>query len=169
MEKKKLLIIAGIILIVVGIFTSIVATQGVFDSFDDPRKEAITTLNFEDEREKTIELKEGTYQIWIKGEDIETELRIKNEEGEDIFEEASQKETISVFSRTYERLGEVDIEEEVEYTFRVEEDMKIHLTSPLSGVFDLLKYLVILVFGAIGLGIGVLLMILIFVEENGIS
>lgn len=169
MEKKKLLMIAGIILIVVGISTSIVAIRGVFDSLDDPREEAIKTLNFEDEREKTIELKEGTHQIWIKGEDLEAELKIENEEGEDIFKEASKKETISVGSRTYERLGEVDIEDEGEYTFVVEEDIKIHLTSPLSGVFDLLKYLVILVFGSIGLGIGVLLMILIFVEEDGIS
>jgi len=164
MKKGKIFIAIGILLIAGGLVLAVLGGQGLTDSIQDPSDIALKSLSFDGENSEseTIELDEGSYEIWVEGEDKEVrDLSVVSaEDGDSVFEETTISHSISIGGRSYEKVGDLEIPEKGNYTFTTEEECTLHVTEPISGAFGLFRGLAFLGIGGISVVIGIILVVI---------
>jgi len=148
-------------LLVAGLILGVLGGRGIIGSIEDPREVAVIELEFEtlEEEEKIETLEEGSYEIWIEGEDIEINLQVLNEDGEDILEDSRSQHSISIGEKSYEKVGELDIPEDGDYTFITGDECTLYVTEPISSVFEICGSITLMIIGGIILLIGITLVI----------
>ncbi|MBS3790848.1 MAG: hypothetical protein KGY66_08040, partial [Candidatus Thermoplasmatota archaeon] len=138
MKMVKIFLAIGILLIAGGLVSAFFGVQGLTGSIQDPSNVAIKSLSFDGEgsESKTVELDAGSYDVWVEGEDREIrDLSVEGEEGNSVFEETTVSHNISIGGRSYEKVGDLEISEDGNYTFTTEEECTLHVTEPISGAF----------------------------------
>lgn len=166
--KQKIYQVLGIIVVIISILGILFGALGIFDiieGFEDPSRVSIETLELEDDP-KTVYLTEGRYEVWVEGEE-EIGITVEDEEENSVFQRDSTK-SITVNERSYEKIGNLQIEEDGNYNFRTDQVVTIHITEPISVgsvITDILKTCLLFFFGVIGI-IGGGLLFALNLEEN---
>ncbi len=162
MKRGKIFLGIGIVLIIGGLTLAVLGGRGVVGSIEEPRDVAVEELEFEniEEEEKIVTLDEGSYEIWLMGEDREINLQVYDEDGEDIFEDSRIDHSISIGGRSYEKIGDLEISEEGDYTFVTEEECTLYVTEPISGVFGICGGISFIIIGGLLLLVGIVLVVL---------
>ncbi len=158
--------IIGIILIISGVVSLIlggVEIVSFIGGLEEPAEVSIETLDLDDEP-KTVFIPEGEYEVWIEGDEI-AELNVEDDEGNSVYQKEGTK-SITINGRSYEKIGNLNIEEDGDYTFRSDQESTIHITEPISMITDIFKTCGLVVFGIIGLIAGLLILVLNLGKDN---
>jgi len=124
--------VIGIILVILGVVALIFGGMGIFDiieGIEEPSEVSIETVYLDQETE-TLSLPEGEYEVWIEGDEV-IDLTVEDEEGNSVFQRDTTK-SITIDGRSYEKIGNLQIEEEGAYTFQSNQEGTIHITEPIS-------------------------------------
>lgn len=143
--------VIGIVLLIIGaggIAFSIAGTGDVMMGLPDPENDALKTVNLDGTESKTVTLEEGEYEIWAEEGDNVGPLDVTDEEGNSVFER-SVGENITIDrpgsdERSYEKVGDLDINEEGNYTFETNQSCTLYVNEN-QPVFDFLGSVVILI------------------------
>ncbi len=163
MIKRKLIFTFGIILIIIGLIFSVFNGVYLFEVFSNPESEALHTIDFKDvdEGDESFTLGEGSYEVWIEGEDNEFEdLDVVDEGGISVFHVSDHTETMSEDDRHFEKAGTLEIEKVGNYTIICEESHVYYITEPLPGVFEVIKRVIFLIVSLSIFLIGVLILVI---------
>ncbi|MFP4608863.1 MAG: hypothetical protein ACOCTR_02760 [Candidatus Natronoplasma sp.] len=132
--KEKILVLTGIAMLILASIGAFFAV-GTFRDLDllDPEEDALETLNFEGmSNSRNVTLDEGEYEIWTEEEKTVDSLRVTDGKGNSVFER-DEGETISIDKpgspeRSYEKIGDLDIDEKENYTFETDERCTLYIT-----------------------------------------
>jgi len=150
----------GVILIILGIVSLIFGGIGVFDiieGFEEPSEVSIETVDLDQDIE-TVSLPEGEYEVWIEGEEV-IDLTVEDEEGNSVFQRDTTQ-SITIDGRSYEKIGNLQIEEDGNYTFQSDQEGTIYITEPISVLPGIFKTCGLIVFGILALILGVIVFVL---------
>ncbi len=152
--KREVYKVIGIIVVIISILAILFGTLEMFDiirGFEDPSRVSVETLDLDD-GPKTVHLVEGRYEIWVEGEET-IEITVEDDEENSVFQRDTTK-SITINERSYEKIGNLQIYEDGNYTFRSHQKATIHITEPISvfSIFtDVLKTCLLFFFGVIGI------------------
>lgn len=167
--KRQTTIVIGIVLLIIGaggIAFSISQAGDVMMGLPDPRDDALKTLDFGEAGTKTVTLEEGKYEVWAEKGDNFSTLEVRDQEGISVFEQ-NEGETITIDrpgsdERSYEKVGEVDINEEGNYTFETDGSCTLYVTNdqPVFEFFgSLMISILVIVLSIVLVLVGVVLLV----------
>ncbi len=167
--KKKTFLIVGVVMLIIASVMGVFAI-GMYENIEvlDPEKDAIETLDFRAGGDsKTVTLDEGEYTVWTDEDERVGSLSVTDVDGRSVFE-WDKGETIRIdesgsAKRSYDKLGDLDIDERGSHTFETDERCTLYITEHhdfFEFFWSLGSFILIMIF-IVPLGIGGIALIVI--------
>ncbi len=145
--------IMAIVVVILSIGGMVYGGYTFYRSLGDPGRNSLEEVQFKGSGadSQNVTLEEGDYEVWVEGEDnLVKNLSVKDKNGDSVYER-NTGHSISINERSYEKMGDVDIEEKGTYTISTKESCTLHVTKPQGSFVGIAKGFGIVLLGILGL------------------